>query len=336
MKNNFDIKPTNWPLIARLLFDARKGTAVPEENETKGWSQNDKDEWRQSLSLVKKIDLYHALKKHPISDGWQQVQQKIETRKNKKIPLQMFWKVAAVFILVLLTGAVAYQYFYNDAAHARHQLVAFDQPRTSLELPDGTEVFLNSGSKLYFPKKFHGKTREVTLEGEAFFNVEPNPTKPFIINAGKAQVKVLGTSFNVNAYPGTDKVEVIVESGKVSVARKTTDALATDELILAPGDKGILLYPNDALLKSKNNDNNFLAWKTYRLIFRETSLDDVVTTLEKVYNTDIDIVGENTGKLLLTGQYQDYSLDFVLEVIASALQLEIKKEDQKILLYKKS
>ena len=248
----------------------------------------------------------------------------------------MFLKVAAAVVVAFLLGAFAYQYFYAGASRLQNQLVAFAEPLASFELPDGTKVSLNSDSKLFFPKKFKGGTREVTLEGEAFFDVEPNPTKPFIINAGNAQIKVLGTSFNVNAYPGSDKVEVIVETGKVRVARKTTNTSAIGELILAPGDKGILLYPNGVLQKSKNNDDNFLAWKTHNLIFRETSLGDVIETLEKVYKTDIDIADDEMKKLLLTGQYNDYSLDFILEVIASTLHLEVEKKGNRFFLCKES
>ena len=86
--------------------------------------------------------------------------------------------------------------------------------------PDGSIVTLNRNSKLIFPKHFTKNVREVTITGEAFFDVKPNTSKPFIINAGNVQVKVLGTSFNVCAYPGTETVEVVVESGKVQVTRK--------------------------------------------------------------------------------------------------------------------
>ena len=90
-------------------------------------------------------------------------------------------------------------------------------------LPDGSVVALNSNSKLVFPKQFNGDTREVTIEGEAFFDVKPNPEKPFIINAGKAQIKVVGTSFNVSAYPETETLEVVVKTGKVQVISKNID-----------------------------------------------------------------------------------------------------------------
>ncbi len=336
MKNNFKIKSTNWGLIARLLFDTDQKTAASLGSEAEELPKNEKDELSRSHFISRKIDLYYSQKKYSETNAWERVRQRTTGQKEQKLHLQMILRIAAVVALAFLLGALGYQYFYKSAFVSQNQMVVLSEPLNSFELPDGTKVSMNSDSKLYFPEKFEGNTREITLEGEAFFDVEPNPTKPFIINAGKAQIKVLGTSFNVNAYPGSDKVEVIVKTGKVRVARKTTNASAIGELILAPGDRGTLLNANDVLLKSKNDDDNFLAWKTHNLIFRETSLGDVIATLEKVYKTDIDIADDETKKLLLTGQYNDYSLDFILEVIASTLQLEITKEGNRYFLYKKS
>ncbi|MDX9883935.1 MAG: FecR domain-containing protein [Prolixibacteraceae bacterium] len=336
MKNNNDIKPTNWGLIARLLFDNSPNADVSDKIETEGLSEDEKTELLRSRSLRKTIDLYYAQKTYSEINGWRQVQQKIESRKRRKLSAPMFLRVAAAVAVIFLLGVFAYQYYTANDSRLPDQLATLAEPITSFELPDGTKVSLNSDSKLFFPKKFRGKTREITLEGEAFFDVKSDPTKPFIINAGKAQVKVLGTSFNVNAYPGSDKVEVIVETGKVRVVRKSGDTSGTAELILDPGDKGTLLYPNNVLLKSKNSDSNFLAWKTHFLIFRETALGDVVATLEKIYKTDIDIAGHETEKLLLTGQYNDYPLDFIMEVIASTLHLKVKKEGNRFLLSKES
>jgi transmembrane sensor len=119
-------------------------------------------------------------------------------------------------------------------------------------LPDGSVVALNSNSKLVFPKQFKGDTREVTIEGEAFFDVKPNAEKPFIINAGNAQVKVVGTSFNVCAYPETETVEVVVETGKVQVISKNNELTARlNEVFLVPGEKGTLFNKSSAFWKNR-------------------------------------------------------------------------------------
>lgn len=329
MKNNFNIKPTNWGLIASLLFDSNQKDTNITEGETEELSASEKIELEKSQKLGKKIDLYFLQKKYSQTKAWENVRQKTINSKKRTLPLQMFMRIAAIIVITFVLGILTHQYFQPENVELQIQLVANGEPIRTYELPDGTKVSLNSGSKLFYPKKFKGDTREVSIEGEAFFDVKPNPTKPFIISAGKAQIKVLGTSFNVNAYPGSDKVEVIVETGKVQVTRKLVTVSATDELILNPGDKGTFMFANNSLLKSKNEDANFLAWKTHDLIFRETSLSDVIATLEKIYKTDIDIKDEKLGNLRLTGQYNDYPIDFIMEVIASTLQVKVEKVDGK-------
>jgi ferric-dicitrate binding protein FerR (iron transport regulator) len=203
-------------------------------------------------------------------------------------------------------------------------------------LPDGTLVSLNSDTQLKYPKRFGKETREVTIEGEAFFEVKPNKNKPFIIHAGNAQIKVLGTSFNVSAYPRARLVEVIVETGKVQVSNKLTVTEQTNELILDPGDKGTLVYSSNALLKTTNQDPNFMAWKTNNLIFRATSLNEVLRNLEKVYKVNIRLADPKLNGLLLTAQFNDYPLDFILKVIETTFQMETQKIDGQYILKAKS
>lgn len=332
MGNKKDIKSINWNLIARLLFDRdnkNEASGLIEENEL---SVSDQNELEESRSISKKIDLYYSQKKYSEVAAWNRVKQRIYNDKKRNFYATTLFKVAAVVVFAIIVGTASFIFLQKENAIAKHQLVSGSDPITNFELPDGTIVSLNSDSKIVFPEMFDDDTREVSIEGEAFFNVRPNPTKPFIISAGKAQIKVLGTSFNVNAYPGTDKVEVIVETGKVQVSRKETNPSKTDELILIPGDKGILSCSTSILSKSKNEDLNFLAWKTHNLIFRETSLNEVILTLKKVYKVEIGFADKNLGNLLLTGQYNNYSIEFILEVISSTLQLEVERPDGNFLL----
>ena len=149
--------------------------------------------------------------------------------------------------------------------------------------------------------------------------------KPFIIHAGKAQVKVLGTSFNVSAYPQTKMVEVIVASGEVQVVNKALETIHATEVILNPGDKGTLVYSSNSLQKTTNQDPNFLAWKTHQLFFKASPLGEVVRNLEKVYKVNISLADTRLNELLLTAQFNDYPLDFILKVIETTLNMETKK-----------
>jgi ferric-dicitrate binding protein FerR (iron transport regulator) len=216
------------------------------------------------------------------------------------------------------------------------QVVATDKVLNTVALPDGTFVSLNSDTKISYPKKFSGKTREVSIEGEAFFEVKPDKNKPFIIHAGKAQIRVLGTSFSVSAYPATKQVEVIVQTGKVQVVNKTSEKQQTDELILTPGDKGTLVYASNTMQKTTNQDPNFIAWKTRNLTFKATSLHEVIENLEKVYKVNISLADPKLNELLLTAQFNDYSLDFILKVIENTFPIEVQEIDGQYVLKARS
>ena len=189
-------------------------------------------------------------------------------------------------------------------------------------------ISLNRNSSLEFPKKFKSNVREVTITGEAFFDVKPNPLVPFVIHAGNAQIKVLGTSFNVNAYPETKTVEVVVKTGKVQVSEKNReDQYPTQEVILDPGEKGTFFSENNVLEKSLNTDPNYMAWKTHDLIFNEVPLKDVVKSLEKVYHVDIQISDPELNNKLITVHFEKKPIDFVLDVIRQTLNLSLTEKN---------
>ena len=208
---------------------------------------------------------------------------------------------------------------YGELISANNQVV------NEYVLPDGTLVALNSNSKLTFPKHFKNDVREVTILGEAFFDVKPNPEKPFIINAGNAHVKVLGTSFNVNAYPEAETVEVVVKTGKVQVINKNLEKTSTinNEVYLIPGEKGTLFTKSNLLEKTENTNPNYLAWKTHDLIFDEVPLHEVIQCLENVYHVDIKVSEPELNDLLLKAHFDKKPIDFVLDVVRLTFNLEL-------------
>ncbi|NQU88299.1 MAG: FecR family protein, partial [Mariniphaga sp.] len=200
-------------------------------------------------------------------------------------------------------------------------------------LPDGTIVTLNSDTKLFYPKQFEGNSREVKISGEAFFNVTPNPDKPFIINAGNTQIKVLGTSFNVYAYPGSQTVEVIVETGKVQVLNPTQTIQNTEnEVFLDPGDKATFFKKEKVLTKNKNDDPNYNAWKTYNLVFEESKLSYVFQVLEKTYHVEIQTDDPEIENLMLVAEFNNKPINFVLDVIRLTFNLELSIENDRYIL----
>jgi len=332
MKEKDEISDKDWELIARSIYgENTDGNSIVQAV--------DEMERKQINAISDQVDLYFEQKKYKAEDAWGKVESRIHNQTSaKQAKLRNFFtnpfiRLAAALIFAALLLVSGYEVFFNPLAKRNLlELSANSQVLNTFILPDGTLVSLNSNTKLIYPKKFIGSTREVTIEGEAFFDVKPNKNKPFIINAGNAQIKVLGTSFNVNAYPESKLVEVTVETGRVQVLDKTDKSVQTNELILTPGDKGTLIYESNLLTKTKNQNPNFLAWKTRNLIFKATSLDEVIQDLANVYKVDIRIADSNLNKLLLTAQFNNYSLDFILEVIETTFKIENQKVEGQYIL----
>lgn len=334
MEAKNEITDKDWELIAKSIYDENAEPNTTEPTSVKLDSFVDEKERKQIHAISDKVDLYFDLKKYKAEDAWGKVESRIRIQNSAKqarfrnLITSPFIRIAAALIFAALLLVSGYEVFINPSANRDlRELSASHQVLNTFTLPDGTMVSLNSNTKLRYPKKFGRSTREVTIEGEAFFEVKPNKNKPFIIHAGNAQIKVLGTSFNVNAYPESKLVEVTVETGRVQVLNKTDKSIQTNELILTPGDKGTLIYEDNSLRKSTNQNSNFIAWKTHNLIFKATSLDEVIQELAKVYKVDIRLADSNLNKLLLTAQFNNYSLDFILEVIETTFKIEAQKVD---------
>jgi len=332
MKTNQHIDDKNWELLAKSIYDENPEVAAEESNSVVKEIFSSESEGEQLLKMTKQVDLYFDLKKYPVEQAWGKVESRIHNRISsgntiiRKLISNPIYRFAAAILIAAVLLVSGYEVFYNpSASEVMLELTSANKVLNTFTLPDGTLVTLNSDTKVFYPKKFGHKTREISIEGEAFFEVKPNKNKPFIIHAGKAQIKVVGTSFSVSAYPETKLVEVIVQTGKVQVVNKMTETLQTEELILTPGDKGTLVYESKTLHKTTNQDPNFLAWKTHNLIFKATSLREVIENLEKVYKVNISLADPKLNELLLTAQFNNYPLDFILKVIETTFKIEAQE-----------
>jgi ferric-dicitrate binding protein FerR (iron transport regulator) len=188
-------------------------------------------------------------------------------------------------------------------------------------LPDGSEVWLNRNSRLTYQDNFNEENRLLKLEGEAFFDVRKDPKKPFVIQTGKAQVEVLGTSFNVEAYAGSAETEIFVVTGLVSFSSLSDSKGIT----IKPGEAGVLKNQNLSLI-SHGGQLNALAWKEKRLIFKKTALSDVVKALEEYFNVNIEIRNKNALRCRFTGSFDKPSLSEIIEALGVSLDLSIVEQ----------
>ncbi|MBX2906464.1 MAG: FecR domain-containing protein [Taibaiella sp.] len=236
---------------------------------------------------------------------------------KKTIPLYgLSWmKAAAAIVLLVGTGWLLYTWSGNGSGQMLAQ--SFDKVAT-YTLPDGSTVTLNKNSELSYPAHFEGNTRSVALKGEAFFNITPNKSKPFIIDAGNSSVTVVGTSFNVKSRP--EMTEVIVETGVVEVAKNEKSVRLT------PGQKATVTPDKDAPVAGEVTDHLYNYYRTNEFVCNGVPLYKVVETLNDAYGLHIVFGSERLKTLPLTATFPEGAPDMIVDVIAKTFRNEMVVE----------
>ncbi len=238
-----------------------------------------------------------------------------------KKPILRFIKYAASIAAVFVIAFAVYQFFYNNTLVTK-SFASGNAVSSALQLADGSKVVLNAGSEVKYPEKFGSHGREVYFWGEAFFEIAPDPTRPFVIETGDARIKVLGTSFNVKAFPETGITEVVVNSGTVLFYHVDNNNSILGQVILQKGDKGVYNRLTHKLVKMENDDINFISWKTGVLVFNETPLNEVITVVGNKYGVKFHTENKRLSQLKLTATFDNESLDSVLEVLSLVHKLQ--------------
>lgn len=232
------------------------------------------------------------------------------------------WYLSAIAAMVLLLLG----FYFLMTTTQPNQIQYFANQNTSepMILPDNSQVFLNNGSKVTFPEYFTGKLRNITLDGEAFFVVTPDASRPFIVKLGETEVKVLGTSFNIADRAGTNTIELAVITGQVvfyPVARPD------DKIILSQGEMGIYDKIGGGMSKEPLTNQNFLAWRTKVLEFDQTPLTTVLVTLEKTYGITINSE-RNIADLRLTARFRNDTPEDIFKTLAMIFGFEIEQSEK--------
>ncbi|MCX2682038.1 FecR domain-containing protein [Galbibacter sp. EGI 63066] len=175
-------------------------------------------------------------------------------------------------------------------------------------LPDGSKVMLNAGSTLQYPEQFNAQTREVTLRGEAFFKVNRNEQYPFIVHSNGLDTRVLGTSFNIHAYPTSKNIKVSVATGKV----KVSDGKHLD-VLLTPDQEVVYNKIDSTFSKQKILSDNAIAWTQNVILLDGHSLKATAEILEKWFDVRITIDNTSMDEQKITGKYKNPKLKEVLE-----------------------
>jgi len=236
---------------------------------------------------------------------------------------KLFQKVAAILILPLALSFVAYLVYSPKAIAPGSAWAEIDCPlgvRTRFHLPDGTTGFLNSGSTLRYPVVF-GNNRQVSVTGEAWFKVPHNPGLPFEVQTGRMSVRVLGTEFDVIAYPDDKYEEVILQSGSVQVTGKTGKEFAQ----LKPDERLTIDFTTGAVQKTKVSASQYLGWKEGKLVFRNEGMTQVARRLSRWYNADIVVADNRLLHYTFHATVVDEPLDEVLKLLALTTPIMVEE-----------
>jgi transmembrane sensor len=234
--------------------------------------------------------------------------------------LWFYWKrIAAVMIIPLLLANLLYFIYHapdktTSQEPVYNELFAAFGTRSAIKLSDGTSVWINSGSSIKYPDRFIGNKRKVFLKGEAYFEVESDLKRPFIVETSSLTVKATGTKFNVNGYVTADKEAVTLVSGKVEV-NLNDDKGNTSSSKLNP-NQHFCYNKTDGTTSIINEDTyKYISWKDGKLIFRNEPLSNVVKRISQIFNIDIELRGKELQNYSFRATFHDESLTEILNLL---------------------
>ena len=248
-----------------------------------------------------------------------------ETEVMPMYPKPVF-RILRMVAMVLMTAGVGWlSYIFATRSSSDEMLTVSSGMETLTDtLPDGSIVTLNRKSSISYPQQFEGKTREVRLTGEAFFDVKPDKSKPFLISVNDVTVKVVGTSFNVK--DNAEKTEVIVETGIVEVSRDT------QRIRITPREEATIVKASAEMRKSITADEFHNYYRTRRLFCDGTPLWRLVEILNEAYEADIVIGNERLKNLPINTTFNQNSLESILGVVSETLSLKVEHHGDQIIL----
>ncbi len=285
-------------------------------------------------------------------------------KKTITFAISTIYKVAAAIFIIVTAGAGSFLLFNKKDGFTSDKYFLAEAPRGSrsvISLPDGSSVWLNSGTKLIYSAGFGNRTRDVTLEGEAFFSVAENKDVPFRVTASGICITALATSFNIKAYTEESIIETTLETGIIRIDNiDAKGRLSTTEpVFLKPNQKAIFikssgnlrLDTNEQAPKAKRNDVSgkikpvsvridslidtklTTSWKDSRWIFRSEKLSKLVPILERRYDVTINFRDTVLSNYKFTGTLKEESLEQVLNALTLAAPIRYEATDNQIYLY---
>lgn len=283
------------------------------------------EEWNKEYRQETKVELCH------IQARIREVEKSTlrGTRINKI--LMKYPTIAAVLVLPIILFSI---YFISNQFSSEtkyNKVIAEEGQKSKIELPDGTKVWLNSGSQIEYPNNFGKRDRAIHLLGEAYFEVAKDKKHPFIVQSGKIQIRVLGTVFNLKAYPEENEIETTLFEGKIELMTSPENKKVSKVIEMQPGQILSLDKEKNILRYKRFESEEVLAWTKNQLIFRDESFENMVREIERWYDIEIIYEEKDLSKQRLTVElYEGELINRLLDIIELTMNVECYVEDDKI------
>ncbi len=354
--SSFDLKITEMTEefdYTELLARYFSGSLTRQEQEAiEEWKETSEENFlafKNAEKVSRSIELLREMRRYDPAKALQKVDKEIEKARQNKGFLYYWQRIAAVLLLPLLIAGTIFFLAKQDRAPENsvvwQTVVTPPGIKSQVTLPDGTHVWMNSGSRLSYPTPFVNGNRNVKLTGEAFFSVTKDKEHPFLVNLGKIGIEVIGTKFNVTNYMEERSTEIVLTDGKVKlygINSEKRQKIAE----MQPGQKALYRQGNNKLSLNYVNTDKYTSWIEGRLIFREDSMNEVIRRLDRWFNVDIEIADPEIAGYIYTATFRNETISQILDLLKKTspigytiIPLEKLKdgsfEQQKIILTKK-
>lgn len=294
------------------------------------WQQENQEQTANTEFALQKTLMQLGIEADP--------QPEFEEARVRRIPAwKKITRIAAAIVIIGGLGIGLYSLINKShSATAENKDLVQKQNakgvKSTIALADGSKVWLNADSKLQYPKSFTGNTREVYLNGEAFFDIEKNPSKPFIIHLAKGTIRVLGTSFNIKAYDNEPIVETSVSTGKVAFIPKLKNNAKADTIFLTPNNKVIYQLETEKTTTAATISEEDKAWTEGKLIFRSMLFEEIAIELERNFGKRVVFDDDEIKTYKLTGSFQNNTLPEILYYLSKTKSFTYSITDEQIVI----
>lgn len=358
--------------ILEIIIRILKGEAYPEDRQKlTEWLARNKENiefFKQSESVWNALDIIERGNEFNSEEAFNRFKDQVRVRLKASRRIGLYkaidWFLRVAAVLVILLG-ISYFLISNQESQkipeelSSCEIIAPRGSKTQLLLPDGTQIWLNSESKIHYLNDFNRTDREVFLEGEGYFIVANNPEKPFIVNASTLKVRALGTTFNIKSYPSEETIEATLIEGKIEV-ENTCSKKANRFTVIEPNQKityfkgkdnqqdrnqstgekktfeeqPVILPFNKVVINEKVDPCLITSWKNNVIFFDNEMFQDLALRLERRFAVKIHFMEEDIKQLRFTGRFPDIIIEQVLVALQFASPFYYSFNDKDIYISK--